>query len=378
MFRSPAAHGSRGAAVRAASVALSLLILPVAGLAAELGITVEPGVAFPLTSPQSEKFDMGGGGAAKLLFGLKPYLDLGAGVVAFGLPASSASTSGTGTAWGYGGGLRLKRPHDRESFRGASPWVDGDALYVRTGSLDRFGFAAAVGVALPVGAARSFWVGPYVRYQQVLGSGGGGVDGRDAKVLLAGLSFEFGRSRKSPAVAQAAPAAAPAVVAAAPVIVAKPDRDGDGTPDESDLCPDVAGPASGCPPYEKVIVKPDKLELKDKIQFAWNSPLIDPASHPALDEAVKALQDNRSFQVQLEGHASSEGGDEHNQALSEARAQAVLDYLASHGVAPERLSSKGFSSSVPLDSNATAAGREANRRVEFVVHLVIVKSGSGK
>jgi outer membrane protein OmpA-like peptidoglycan-associated protein len=261
-----------------------------------------------------------------------------------------------------------------------SPWLDGDALFVRTGPLNRFGFATAVGVAFPVGETRNLWVGPYVRYQQIVGSGGAAVDGRDAKVLLAGLSVEFGRSRKPMAVAQAAPAAAPVVAAAAPVAAARPDRDGDGTPDESDLCPDVAGPASnqGCPLYEKVIVKADKLELKDKIQFTWNSPRIDPASHPALDEAVKALQDNRGFQVELEGHASSEGGDEHNQALSEARAQAVLDYLASHGVARERLSSRGFSSSVPIDSNATAAGREANRRVEFVVHLVIVKSGSGK
>jgi outer membrane protein OmpA-like peptidoglycan-associated protein len=381
MFRTSLAPiGSGRAAVRAASIALSLLLLPAAALAGDLGFKVEPGVAFPLTRPQSDRFDVGFGGAAKLLYGLGPYLDLTAGVSAFGLPRASGSPStGTGTAWGYGGGLRLKRPHDALSAGGVSPWVDGDALYVRTGSLNRAGFAAAVGVAVPVGEARTFWVGPYVRYQQVFGRGSGAVDGRDAKVLLAGLSFEVGRSPMPRAVAQAAPAPAPVAVAA-PVVVAKPDRDSDGTPDESDLCPDVAGPASnrGCPKYEKVVVTPEKLELKDKIQFAWDSPLIEPASHPALDEAVQALKDNPSFQVQIEGHASSEGGDEHNQTLSEARAKAVLDYLASHGVAQSRLSSRGFSSSVPLNSNTTTAGREANRRVEFVVHLVILKSGSGK
>jgi outer membrane protein OmpA-like peptidoglycan-associated protein len=47
-------------------------------------------------------------------------------------------------------------------------------------------------------------------------------------------------------------------------------------------------------------------------------------------------------------------------------------------VAKERLGSRGLSSSKPLDTNATAAGRENNRRVEFVVRFVIVNPGSAK
>ncbi len=78
----------------------------------------------------------------------------------------------------------------------------------------------------------------------------------------------------------------------------------------------------------------------------------------------------------MEGHSSSEGGDEHNQTLSEQRAQAVLDYLAGKGVSRERLSSRGFGSSRPLESNTTEAGREDNRRVDFVVHFIIVKEGN--
>ena len=158
------------------------------------------------------------------------------------------------------------------------------------------------------------------------------------------------------------------------------DRDRDGTLDEDDLCPEVKGPRSnrGCPVYAKVVVKPDKLELKEKIQFAWNSPAIEPASHAALDEVVQALRDNRNFRVRLEGHSSSEGADDRNQTLSEARAQAVLDYLVAHGVAKERLVSQGFSSSVPTETNTTLEGREANRRVEFVVNFIIVNTGSAK
>jgi outer membrane protein OmpA-like peptidoglycan-associated protein len=58
------------------------------------------------------------------------------------------------------------------------------------------------------------------------------------------------------------------------------------------------------------------------------------------------------------------------------RASAVLGYLADHGVAKDRLASKGFSSSVPIDTNATSAGRENNRRVEFVVNFIILNPGS--
>jgi len=79
--------------------------------------------------------------------------------------------------------------------------------------------------------------------------------------------------------------------------------------------------------------------------------------------------------VAIEGHASSEGADDHNQALSNRRADAVLEYVADHGVARDRLVSKGFSSSRPVESNTTQSGREANRRVEFVVHFIILKEG---
>jgi OmpA-OmpF porin, OOP family len=120
------------------------------------------------------------------------------------------------------------------------------------------------------------------------------------------------------------------------------------------------------------------LELKDKIQFAWNKALIDPVSYPALDETAQALQDNKGFRVAIQGHASSEGADDHNQSLSNDRAEAVLEYLAHRGVARNRLVSKGFSSSQPIQSNATESGREANRRVEFVVHFIILKEGSAQ
>jgi hypothetical protein len=104
-------------------------------------------------------------------------------------------------AWAGGGGVvlrlpreseqtRLKRPHDREPLFGAKPWVDGDAFYVRTGLLDHFGFAAGAGVSFPLGEARSFWLGPFVRYLQIVG--------QDSKTLILGLSLETGISLFTP------------------------------------------------------------------------------------------------------------------------------------------------------------------------------------
>ena len=145
-----------------------------------------------------------------------------------------------------------------------------------------------------------------------------------------------------------------------------------------DRCPDVAGTTAsfGCRDYQKLVVKPDKLELKEKLYFAWDQATIQNESFPMLDEVVQALKDNEQLRVQVEGHSSSDGTDEHNQSLSSRRADAVVDYLVAHGIAKERLHSKGFSSSAPNDTNATAAGRENNRRVEFVVYFTILGDGS--
>ena len=364
----------------------ALLACPFAARAIDLDLKLEPGAALSMTNPQSQRFELGGAATLKGLVGFEGgYVNLAAGLTFLGLPAQTgfASTS-VGTAWAPSAGLRfqlpreseamrLQKPHQRESFAGGKPWVDGDVLYVRTGGLDRVGFAAAVGLSYPLGEARSFWLGPFVRYFQIVQPNRAGYDNRDARTIIVGLSLETGTRIMRPPPPE--PEKAPVLLAAAPA--PRPDRDGDGVPDDVDACPDMPGPASnaGCPVYEKVIVKPDMLELKEKIQFAWDQAAIDPVSYPALDEVAKALQDNRGFRVAIEGHASSEGADDHNQSLSNDRAEAVLEYIAHRGVARDRLVSKGFSSSRPIQSNETESGREANRRVEFVVHFIILKEG---
>jgi outer membrane protein OmpA-like peptidoglycan-associated protein len=229
---------------------------------------------------------------------------------------------------------------------------------------------------MPIGRARAFWFGPFVRYSQILQGSRAGYDNGAAKILTVGLSLDVGAGARRPVEREAAlPAEIRTVVQES---VSCPDRDADGVPDSVDRCPDVAGPWEnyGCPPYKKLVVKPDKLELKEKLFFDWDKATLQPESFPALDEVAQALKDNKGFKVEVQGHASSEGSNDHNQDLSEHRAEAVVDYLVAHGVPKERLASKGFSSSVPADTNTTQAGREKNRRVEFVVNFVIVAEGS--
>jgi outer membrane protein OmpA-like peptidoglycan-associated protein len=343
-------------------------------------LRLEPGLAVALSEPQSEATEPGFAQAVKLFFGVTPYLELGPSVAVTTLPATS-SMADSGTSWTFGGGVRLMRPHDAAGGRGGleaiSPWVDADALYVRTGELDRPGFAAAVGVTMPLDRDRNYWLGPFVRYSHILQGERADFDNRDAKILSIGLSLELG-SGVQRARPRAVVAAAPATeLAAAPPAVAS-DRDGDSVLDRDDDCPDVAGRVenAGCAPYQRVAVLPDKLEVKDKIAFKWDSATLDEASYPALDEVVRVLQDNPGFRVEVEGHASSDGLDTHNQTLSEQRATRVVDYLVAGGVARDRLVAKGFSSSVPVSTNRTAAGRVTNRRVEFVVHLILVNDRS--
>lgn len=73
------------------------------------------------------------------------------------------------------------------------------------------------------------------------------------------------------------------------------------------------------------------------------------------------------LKLDVEGHTDSVGGDAYNQTLSEERARAVQSYLTGQGLSPASVTAKGFGKSMPVADNATAAGRQRNRRVELVV-----------
>lgn len=333
-----------------ALIGLGLVSLPALAQAGDFTVKVEPGVAVPLTHPQSDRFHVGGAFAVKGMIGLTPYIDVGPSVSFVALPSAIPGIK-TGTLWGVGAGGRIKRPHDESNegsgFSAVSPWVDADLQYVRTDGLNRFGWTLGAGAAVPTSDARTLWIGPFIRYQGVVQGEKVGYNTNDARIFIAGLSFEFGGDQRKPVVAPP--------VKEVPV-----------------PCPEI--PVEPTPVPVPVIPTPvpeTKWELKQKIQFKWDSAVIEKEAQGPLNEVVTKLMEKKSVTITIEGHASSEGQVAHNQKLSESRAKAVRDYLVAHGIPAERLTVKGYGSSVPVADNSTEAGRVLNRRVEFVVIFTV-------
>ncbi len=102
-----------------------------------------------------------------------------------------------------------------------------------------------------------------------------------------------------------------------------------------------------------------------KILFETNRAIIQPNSQSILDDIIKAVQECPDVRIEIGGHTDDRGRDEFNLELSEARADAVLEYLANNGVEGSRLEAKGYGETSPVASNDTAQNRTLNRRIEF-------------
>ncbi|MEZ4365822.1 MAG: OmpA family protein [Kofleriaceae bacterium] len=150
------------------------------------------------------------------------------------------------------------------------------------------------------------------------------------------------------------------------------DDDFDGVPEcpeALDLCPGQPGlPPDGCGQrYQLITITEVKIELKQTVYFATNKATIQKKSFPLLAEVAQALADRPSLRVRIEGHTDSRGKDAANMVLSQRRAEAVRDHLVAAGIDGERLVAQGFGETVPLADNRTTAGRDTNRRVEFMI-----------
>jgi outer membrane protein OmpA-like peptidoglycan-associated protein len=129
-----------------------------------------------------------------------------------------------------------------------------------------------------------------------------------------------------------------------------------------------APPPAAPAPAPRVKVTEKKLELLEKVYFDTSKTTIKPASLPLLDEVAQVLNGNPQVKkVVVEGHTDNTGAADFNTKLSQGRAESVRDYLVKKGVAADRIEAKGFGPTRPIADNKTAKGREANRRVEFVI-----------
>jgi len=150
------------------------------------------------------------------------------------------------------------------------------------------------------------------------------------------------------------------------------DSDRDNIFNPLDCCPNEAGTTenNGCPMHEQPLVTlfPELIRPEGRVFFVPSQSTLEARSFGLLDWVVRVIQEHPEFpRIVVAAHTDNRGFSDANQRLSQARAEAVRQYLIKRGVAPERVVAKGFGDTQPIDSNATSSGRENNRRVEFII-----------
>ncbi len=183
--------------------------------------------------------------------------------------------------------------------------------------------------------------------------------------LTLGVGYRFGAS-SSPA-----PAAAPAP---APQPVKEVDSDGDGVFDSKDQCPDT-------PKTHKVdevgcsLTLTETVSIELNITFDSAKALIKPEFESEVAKLAEFMDQYANTVVTVEGHTDSQGADAYNQKLSQSRADSVKAMLITkYGIAADRVNAVGYGESKPVADNATADGREQNRRVVGAVSSSVTKT----
>lgn len=147
-----------------------------------------------------------------------------------------------------------------------------------------------------------------------------------------------------------------------------PDTDGDGVNDEEDKCITIPGPKEnfGCPIIPEEIKKRVDIAAKN-ILFITGSFKLQTKSFKGLNDVAKIMSENPGMSLNIDGHTDHVGSDEMNLKLSQNRADAVKNYIVSKGIDPSRITATGYGESKPIATNATAAGRQQNRRSELTL-----------
>jgi flagellar motor protein MotB len=105
----------------------------------------------------------------------------------------------------------------------------------------------------------------------------------------------------------------------------------------------------------------------NNIFYATESFRLEPESRAELNRVYDFLILNPSIGVEISGHTDNTGTPEHNQELSEQRAQSVVDYLVDKGIDTQRLKAAGYGEMQAVADNATEEGRALNRRTELKI-----------
>ncbi|HLH78498.1 MAG TPA: OmpA family protein [Candidatus Binataceae bacterium] len=127
----------------------------------------------------------------------------------------------------------------------------------------------------------------------------------------------------------------------------------------------ATAPEAPPPPPPPPPVQHERIVLRG-VHFDFNKANIRPDAVPILDEAADILSKNPNVTVDVNGYCDAIGSFAYNLKLSQRRADAVARYLESKGIPSSRLVTHGYGKTHFVASNATAAGRAQNRRVELV------------
>ena len=112
----------------------------------------------------------------------------------------------------------------------------------------------------------------------------------------------------------------------------------------------------------------NEIKIKKQIYFETDSAKISLQSTGLLEEIADTLIRNPCLkQVEIQGHTDNTGAKEHNKVLSDQRANAVREWLLAHSIEPGRLVAQGYGQERPISPNVTPAGKERNRRVQFMI-----------
>ena len=129
--------------------------------------------------------------------------------------------------------------------------------------------------------------------------------------------------------------------------------------------------ASELRPYElNVLLEPilsNSKVILNNVFFDFDKSELNSASFMELDKVVELLQKNPAIRIEISGHTDDKGDVKYNQALSQKRAESVVNYLVQKGVAKLRLIAKGYGEEQPIISNDTEEHKAMNRRTEMKV-----------
>lgn len=138
------------------------------------------------------------------------------------------------------------------------------------------------------------------------------------------------------------------------------DADNDGVADRDDRCADSASrslvDATGCGIVTGVI---------EGLNFGPNETELSVSSRDVLSQLVAALLRYPDVIISVEGHTDNRGAAADNLELSKQRVLSVVRYMVSQGMSADRIKPYGYGESRPRAANATATGREQNRRIEI-------------